>query len=397
MSETVASPGGARFEWANMLRGVAALSVVVFHFGVVFWMSQDVGASLARRAPLYPRGTGAPAFARGLTLLHVDLGAFGVGLFFILSGFVIAVSVDRYSRGGFVVGRLFRIVPTYAAGYVVTCAVVFAMSDPAGELGVLRVLVGCIPGLGLLLGVPTPGDGVVWTLVIEMVFYGVCLVVYRRLTRGWVASILVASACAVAQVVLARIRPTGGPWDGTVYILELATPFIPLMLVGVLLSGKRRGQLRTRVVAVVPVLIAVHTVLLHVSPIFHPDVSYHVGCLLAVALFVLGWWTGGRWRRSHVTDALADVSYPLYVVHPVLGYALLSVLTSRGLNPAFAVLAATAVALGAAFALHRVVEVPTHRWGRRLARRLTPPLEPVRPVDESTVAPEVKPSAAPTP
>ena len=386
MSDTAASPGGARFEWANMLRGVASLSVVVGHFAVVFWMAQDAGASLARRPALYPGSTGAPAFSRALAAVPVDFGAFGVGLFFLVSGFVIAVSVDRYSRRGFVVGRLTRILPTYAAGYLVTCGVVAVMRDPHHELGVVPVLVGCVPGLGVLLGVPTPGDGIVWTLIIELVFYVVCLVAYRRMTRGWVPVLAVAAACAGAQVGLGHLGPvTGRFWSGLSYLVALAAPFIPLMLVGVVLSGHRRGHLRTgAVAALVPVLVVVHTVLLRTNPVVHVGVPFHVGCLLAVVLFLLGWRTGGAWRRSRPVDALADLSYPLYVVHAVLGYAILSVLAGRGVPPVLAVLVATAAGLGAAWVLHRVVEVPTHHWGRGWARRLTPAAPVTAPERDAT-------------
>lgn len=52
--------------------------------------------------------------------MPVELGALGVGAFFLVSGYVIALSVERYSRRGFLVGRLMRVLPTFAAGYLVT-------------------------------------------------------------------------------------------------------------------------------------------------------------------------------------------------------------------------------------------------------------------------------------
>jgi peptidoglycan/LPS O-acetylase OafA/YrhL len=88
-----------------------------------------------------------PRFARLLAALPVDLAALGVvALFFRISGYVIAISIDRYRRRGFLVGRCMRVFPTYAAGYLVTCAVVWAMSDPKHELVPMRVLAGAIPG-----------------------------------------------------------------------------------------------------------------------------------------------------------------------------------------------------------------------------------------------------------
>jgi hypothetical protein len=123
-------------------------------------------------APLYAGDTSAPRFARLLAAITVEFGALGVALFFMISGYVIAISLDRYSRRGFIVGRFMRVLPTYAAGYLVSCVVVWAVSDPGHELIPTHVLAGMVPGLPVLVGVPAPADGIVWTLIVELVFYG---------------------------------------------------------------------------------------------------------------------------------------------------------------------------------------------------------------------------------
>ena len=144
--------------------------MLVAHYGVAFWMNQGGVAGLARRQPLYAGDAAAPRFARVLVALPVDFAAFGVALFFLISGYVIAISLDRYSRRGFIIGRTMRVLPTYAAGFLVTCSVIWAVSDPAHELVPTHVLAGMIPGLPNVLGVPAPADGIVWTLIVELVF-----------------------------------------------------------------------------------------------------------------------------------------------------------------------------------------------------------------------------------
>ncbi|NTW41234.1 MAG: acyltransferase [Cellulomonadaceae bacterium] len=359
-----------RVEWANALRGAAALIVIVAHFGVVFWMNQDAGAGLARRSPLYSGDAAAPGFARLLAAAPLEFGALGVALFFLLSGYVIAISLDRYSRRGFIIGRAMRVLPTYAAGYLVTCAVVWAMSDPGGELVPSHVLAGMIPGLPIVLGIPAPADGIVWTLIVELVFYGVCLVAYRSLTRSpWV--ILAASVtCAAAQLVIPVPLASGTLLGGILYILLLACPFIPVMLVGATLSAARRGQVSRQATALlVPVLVVTHVVLLSTSAVLPVAVEYRATFVVAIALFCV-FASMGRPRSPHrLSSFFADISYPLYVVHPVLGYAFLSVLAGRGVPAIVAVLAATIVAIAAAWLLHVAVERPSHRWGRRWAGR----------------------------
>jgi peptidoglycan/LPS O-acetylase OafA/YrhL len=361
-----------RLEWTNALRGVAALSVLAAHFGVTFWIAQDVAAGLARRPALYPGDTGAPRSAKLLNELPLNLGAFGVGLFFLVSGYVIAISLDRYSRRGFLVGRSMRVLPTYAAGYLVTCATIALVGDPQHELHPASVAIGMIPGLQFLTGTTAPGDGIVWTLIIEMVFYLVCLATYRGLTRRWAVIGLVAAGCALIQwLIPGPAVIVGSPAGGARYLLLLAVPFLPVMLVGVTLSARSRGQLAAWPVAcLVPVLAGLHFWLLSTSQVVGTSLSYQLTFLGVIASFTAIWVVGHRWRRHRVTDFFADISYPLYVVHPVLGYALLSVLSFHHVRAPIGMLATAVAAIAAAWLLHIAVENPTHRLGQRWARSI---------------------------
>ena len=369
-----------RFEWANALRGVAALTVLACHFAVAFWISQDVSAGLARRRPLYPGSTGAPGFARVLDSLPVDLAALGVSLFFLLSGFVIAISLERYSRRGFLVGRLMRVLPTYASGYLVTCGVIWLMSDPNHELSPSSILSGAVPGLAYLLRMPAPGDGIVWTLIVELVFYAVCLATYRALTRHWQAIVAVAAGCVAMQWILGSVA-LDPHLAGLAYVVALACPFIPVMLVGVTLSARRRERLSGRATAiVVPLLAATYVLLASTTTVAPASVKYRATFVFAMTAFAMIAAVGDRWRQHPVASFFADISYPLYVVHPVLGYATISVLTGHGVPSALAVLAASVVALVAAWCLHVIVEAPTHTLGRRWAGRFPASIPVAAPV-----------------
>ena len=341
-----------------------------FHFAVAFWIHQDVSAGLARRDPLYRGDAGAPTFARALAWLPIDFAALGVSLFFLLSGYVIAISLDRYSRRGFLIGRCMRVLPTYAAGYLVTCGVIWAVSDPGRELSVGSVLAGSVPGLQFLIGTTTPGDGIVWTLIIELVFYAVCLVTYRMLTRRWQVITAVALACAATQWLLDP-SPLGSPQAGLRYVLLLACPFVPVMLVGVVLSAHRRGNLsRLSASLLVPLLAATHLTLASTTKVVPTSLEYRLTFVATIAIFTTICTIRDGWRRHAVADFFADISYPLYVVHPVLGYALLSVMTAHGVPAPVAVLAAAGVVMSAAWLLHKLVEAPTHHLGQRWARSI---------------------------
>lgn len=359
-----------KLEWANSLRGIAAATVVLYHLGICFWVLQPEAAAIARRDPLYAGDEGAPRSAEWLDAIPLELGALGVGLFFLLSGYVIAISLDKYSRRGFVVGRCMRLLPTYAAAYLVTCLVIAAMGDPNQELSLSSVLVGSVPGLQFLLGVPAPANGIVWTLIIELIFYGVCLVAYRDLTKGWEAIALVAGGCVLLHLLVqAPAAIEGSSIGGLRYVVLLSLPFLPVLLIGVALSNRSRGHISALTAGLlVPALAGVHVWLMVSTPILVTTREYKVTFLVAIALFCAIWAVGHRWNRHAMSDFAADISYPLYVVHPVLGYALMSLLAEANVQPVLAFLITTTAAVITAWLLHRLVEIPTHRLGQRWAR-----------------------------
>ncbi len=121
----------------------------------------------------------------------------------------------------------------------------------------------------------------------------------------------------------------------------------------------------------VPVLAAVHVALLSSNPIVHTSLTYRATFVAMIVVFGCLCLWGGRWRAHPVTGFFADISYPLYVVHPVLGYALLYAFTAAGVRSPVALAATAAAAIATAWLLHVCIERPTHRLGTRWARRLS--------------------------
>jgi peptidoglycan/LPS O-acetylase OafA/YrhL len=72
-------------------------------------------------------------------------------------------------------------------------------------------------------------------------------------------------------------------------------------------------------------------------------------------------------KSRRITDFFADISFPLYVVHGVLGYAILRVVAGVGVPAWLCVLIAAVASIAVATALHYGIEMPSHKIGRRLA------------------------------
>lgn len=149
----------------DLLRFLAALSVVLFHF-----------SQFGVAAPTY--GATGPDAAFAFLPGAVSAGWIGVQFFFVLSGFVIAQSALGVSWQGFAMKRATRILPALWICATLSLLVRVAAGEPLPErlLDWLRTV---------LLSPKGPYvDGVVWTLVVEAVFYalvGVSLALQQRL------------------------------------------------------------------------------------------------------------------------------------------------------------------------------------------------------------------------
>ena len=141
----------------DALRGVAALAVVLFHYTTRFTDLYQPGAQPAVSFPS---------------------GHYGVNLFFIISGFVIFMTLEKTARPlDFVVSRFSRLFPAYWAAIFLT----FSICHLLGLPGKLVSTGTALANLAMLHGLFGVGhvDGVYWTLEVELLFYCGMLLLYR--------------------------------------------------------------------------------------------------------------------------------------------------------------------------------------------------------------------------
>ena len=136
-----------RYDFITAMRGIAALCVVLQH--------------------MYERKL---SFFHDFTSLYFQFGVFAVSLFFLISGFIIPVSLSASgSLLSFWIKRIFRIYPLYIFSYVLACVLVYVGWHSVVRQGVLDFFVS-MTMLNKFLGVPMV-LGVYWTLGFEMIFY----------------------------------------------------------------------------------------------------------------------------------------------------------------------------------------------------------------------------------
>ena len=361
---------GSRIEFANTLRGIAAFAVILGHLGEVYWTM----------GPMVDILTGVPYVAYTPPVLPSLvplgwLGPFGVALFFTISGFVIPFSLDQYSVKGFIAGRLWRIWPTCWAGLTVTVLSVvigvhfmggqvpFTFRDAASQY---------FPPFSAIADARRI-DSVMWTLEIEMFFYGICALAANHMREGrktlWLFPVGIFVFWLAVDQTIARFADHPG------LVRRLASfdtdpVFLVFMFCGVALNLLHRGKLTlVQAATAIVVCCAMFASTQYIGHMPFPiDLKYYFAglALFAVCMAVQDWF-----RRTRVTRFLSDISYPLYVVHGVAGYVVLHALMRLHLNADIAILVTVAFAIAVSWAIHVLVEAPTHRRGQQIARRLS--------------------------
>lgn len=371
-----AEPG--KYAFANACRGVAALSVAVSHLALSFWLHPD---NVRTVTGLPTQAADAPGFAELLGRVPVNLGAFGVALFFVVSGFVIPVSLERYTARAFLAGRLIRIWPTYWAGFALTlCALLVGARLLSGTPPFNAVQAGIhfFPPLRAFL-YSKPIDGIVWTLEIEFLWYGLAAAVAPALRQGAKSVFLVPPLLFVTFLALwgfAEWRPP--EWRKIAERLDFLlvyTPFLIFIFCGVALAFRQRGLLGRPATAALIILCVGLFLAANASGRFAGIIepwSYLLGLLAFIAAMAL--------QRlvpdTGLLNFLARISYPFYVVHGVAGFVLLDLLLAAGWPAEAAFGFAFALAIAISWALHVWVETPSHRFAQRVSRALS--ARPVR-------------------
>jgi len=315
-------PSPSRLGELDALRGIAALIVVAFHYT---YKAPEILPSVQTIA------------------WHASWGHFGVQLFFAISGFVIFMTLERTrSAADFAVSRFARLFPAYWTGVVLSTLGVTLLG--AGQLALDPVHTAI--NLTMLQGffyLPSV-DGVYWSLTVELAFYVCMLALWRArlldriewVLLGWIGLHLL---WLLVPALPSRIG------------LVLALDYIVWFAVGMAAYRVRIGARTWAQQA--PVLLAGLAVTAYAGKPGEVAVFLGVAALFAA----LSKWQLGLLNRP-VLLWLGGISYPLYLVHQNLGYALMARLEALGVSPWLALIAALAAALALADAIHRWIEGP---------------------------------------
>ena len=332
--ETVTHP---RVGELDALRGLAALGVVAFHY-TTFYQKEH--------GHLQPLGFGFPA------------GNYGVHLFFLISGFVIFMTLERTRTAmDFVVSRFSRLFPAYWAAIAITAGVVYAIGMPQQRIA-MADLAANVTMLEEVLGFEHL-DGSYWTLEVELFFYAQMLFWFMsgQLKRiHWIIAAWLAMTVIYAETERHHLHFS--------YTLRelLILRHIPFFALGILFYRihARSGSPFQNLALIALSLAAIG---LSMPPVY---LLAGTVCCAIFALFVTG---RLRWLSAVPFVFLGSISYSLYLLHQAIGFALIHRLEAAGVSSLAAVGIVVLVVLALATALTFAVERPVMRLLRDAWRR----------------------------
>jgi len=321
--------------WLEAMRGLAALWVLLHHGELA--ISHFIG-------PL----NASPVLTNGFV---------GVDFFFVLSGYIIALSSFKLAAAGgglrdYLQARLVRILVPYLPIGISMYALYLllpGMSEGGRQPSLLS-------SLTLLPDVAPPALSVAWTLVHEMVFYAIFAIWFLNRHVFWV--VMLAWVAAITWVWHLGIEPTL-PWSYLLYTRNLC---FALGLGLCLLTSALTVSWRMACVAALSGLWLVGFQVAQPSP-NHFWLAIGFGLLVLAASCPLS----VRLPAGRGLVTLGTASYAIYLVHNPVQSMAVRVLKKLwpDATPAMAMFIVCAVALAAGLLYWRAWEQAALRWVRR--------------------------------
>jgi peptidoglycan/LPS O-acetylase OafA/YrhL len=310
--------GQGRFAELDVLRGAAALAVVIYHF--------------TAHAQRY----------FGDSPFTFEAGAQGVQLFFCISGFVIFWTLSRSKSAlDFAFSRFSRLYPAYWAALALS-ALVTVFKGQVLWVG------GYVTNATMLQGFFGVDhiSGVFWTLTVELVFYFWMGVVF--LTGQLHRMVPIASVWLGLSIVYGALPLVfdAAPWTNRYLLLS----YIPYFMAGSMFYLIARDGWRQAYIAVVALAFVAAAIV------------ERSGLGLVIAAMIFATFTlavSGRARMfvNPVTVWLGTISYSLYLTHQIVGLPSLTALNGFGVGTRTALL----IALGGVLLLASVITYSVER------------------------------------
>ncbi len=323
-----------RFAELDVFRGLACLATVVYHYTIT-----------------YPKFFYAPQPA----LFKFYWGHFGYHLFFMISGFLILMNLERTVRPlDFIVSRCSRLLPAYWAAIILT----FAVTNVAHfELAVsIKQALFNFTMLQDYWGVKKV-DGVYWTLSVELAFYLLMFLIFifkgLKYIEEWGLGWLILMA-------LYKIGIAAHLLDVPEFVITSGLfKYGHLFVAGILFYNlKNKGHALHRYIAL-GLCFGIQCLLNDPRPWANVVIG---GYFILFYLFIIN---ALSWIVQKPLVFLGTISYSLYLIHQYFGYVVINYLYVSKVNGFLVFIIPVVLSIAVATFITFLIERPAMAFIRR--------------------------------
>lgn len=316
----------------DALRGGAALVVVLYHY------STRYGEIYGHTNPDY---------------FSFKYGYLGVNLFFMISGFVIFMTLSRINEvSEFIQKRVVRLFPAYLAAVVLTFGIVSIFGLDGRDVSFRDAILNLTMLQGFLPGLVEHVDGAYWSLTVEISFYVLMAFVvhYRLRERIYTISSIWLSTSLVILLL--------GSVDDQNFIVGALryytiAEYAHLFVAGIMFYLMRvKPDFRNHVFVFCCVALQF---------IFNPVVdSLFVGTFFFMFYLMANQKLG--FLNNKILVFFGTISYSLYLIHQNIGYVIIKSLESTGLTSSIYLFIPISLSVALAVIITYYIERPITKY-----------------------------------
>ena len=299
-----------------------------------------------------------------IELFNTQAGIVGVLIFFLITGYLITTMQDRYSRNQFIINRIFRIFPALIfCTLLVGCFLFFTQNIKLHFLNYISSITLTYSFLAV-----EPLMGVLWTLIVEVLFYIIAFLI-GRFNKSNLLFLQTALLMVVYQSTVVN--------NDYLNLIATNSKYILFILIGVAIKIVESEKKYFCKLTVLASSIFFAYLSFRIYKFGHGDETTYrnIGShLLALAIFLLFYttqkWTLVMFRKiPTLFYKIVDLTYPLYLLHVAIGLG--SVFFIRNYFDNQYVILAIAIMICVIFSLfiHFAIEKPGISLGRFLIKK----------------------------
>ena len=348
--------------WLDIVRLLSIFLVIYGHFASVGGFAPEIPGIISPETTL-PLMNGPQ-----ITFLNFDIflintfstqsAIMGVALFFMVTGYLMPAMMERYSRRNFLINRLFRIFPLLIAStLIIGCYLWLTQNISYGLPSYLASWT-----LTYSIFAVPPVMGVLWTLVIEVLFYLITALIGKFSTLKLILLQAVLLACIIISAAYK------GYYSGVLAKNALFILFITIGI-GFFLAENENTIAKKLTLVFNTTVISYLGFQFYKQNVGSSGTYENIGThLLVVGIFAALMLLGKLKllsRTPKFISWLADLVYPMYLFHTALGLATMALIRTHFDNYILMLTGALLVTVTTAWVTHIAVEKPMIKFGRR--------------------------------